>query len=99
MKIAKPTADLVDALTLADLSRFCEADEAWIVELVEHGVLEPKGTSVQSWRFRGISIARAKRASRLRRDLGINTAGVALVIDLLQERDRLMRRLARYEGA
>jgi chaperone modulatory protein CbpM len=33
----------------------------------------------------------------LNRDLGVNTAGVALVLDLLEERDAVLRRLAQYE--
>ena len=97
MKKAKPHSDVVDTLSMEDLCRFCQADEAWVVELVEHGVLEPKGSTARNWRFRGVSIARAKKARRLNRDLGINTAGVALVLDLLQERERILRRLARYE--
>ena len=98
MKKATPRPEIVDALTLADLCRFCQADESWVLELVDHGVLEPKGTTAEHWRFRGVNIVRAKKARRLNRDLGINAAGVAMVLDLLEERDRIMRRLARYEA-
>ncbi|MBW4706306.1 chaperone modulator CbpM [Roseobacter sp. YSTF-M11] len=98
MKKATRRSDIVDALSLPDLCRFCEADEAWVIELVEHGVLEPHGSTAQTWRFRGANIVRAKKARRLNRDLGINTAGVALVLELLEERDRFLRRLARYEA-
>lgn len=94
--ILKP--DLVDSLTLEDLCRFCEADEAWVIELVQEGALEPTGRSARHWRFGGVAISRAKRARRLNRDLGINAAGVAMVLDLLDERANIMRRLARYEG-
>lgn len=97
MKKASMRSDIVDALSLPDLCRFCQADETWVIELVEHGVLEPRGTSIDKWQFVGSSIVRAKKARRLNRDLGINTAGVALVLDLLEERDAVLRRLARYE--
>lgn len=97
MKKATPESDIVDALSLEDLCRFCQADEAWVIELVEEGVLEPSGPSVRHWRFEGVSIARAKRARRLNRDLGINTPGVAMVLELLDERDAILRRLARHE--
>lgn len=97
MKKTKQNTELIESLTLNELCRFCQADEAWVVELVEHGVLEPNGSTVQNWRFRGVSIARAKKARRLTRDLGINVAGVAMVLDLLQEREKILRRLARYE--
>ena len=91
-------SDIVDALSLRDLCRFCQAEEAWVIELVEHGVLDPIGSTTGNWQFVGTSIVRAKKASRLNRDLGINTAGVALVLDLLEERDAIMRRLAQHEA-
>lgn len=98
MKKMETQGDVIDSLTLADLCRFCEANEAWVVELVEHGVIEPEGSTLQKWRFCGVSIVRAKKARRLHRDLGINTQGIALVLDLLQERDELLRKLARFEA-
>lgn len=94
MKKVKPQNDLIDALSLADLCRFCQADEAWVIELVDYGVIEPKGSIRQNWHFHGTTIARAKRASRLMRDLGVNVAGIALVLDLLDERDAMLRKLA-----
>lgn len=97
MKQTTMRNDIVDALSLGDLCRFCQAEEAWVIELVEHGVLDPKGSSSGNWRFVGTSIVRAKKARRLNRDLGINTAGLALVLDLLEERDAVLRRLAQYE--
>lgn len=98
MKKTTLRSEVVDTLTLQDLCRFCHADEAWVIELVEHGVLDPIGATSSNWRFVGSSIRRAKKARRLNRDLGVNTAGVALVLDLLDERDSVMRRLAKYEA-
>ncbi len=98
MKKTTVRPDIVDALSLQDLCRFCQSDEAWIIELVDQGLLEPQGSTVSSWRFVGVSIARAKRAQRLNRDLGINAAGVALVLELLEERDLMARRLAQLEA-
>lgn len=97
MKMTTRQSDIVDAMTLEDLCRFCHADETWVIELVEYGVLEPMGSTKRNWRFVGNSILRARKAHRLHRDLGINTAGVALVLDLLEERDAMMRRLAQLE--
>ncbi|MGJ8596288.1 chaperone modulator CbpM [Sulfitobacter sp.] len=97
MKKTTLKSDIVDALSLEDLCRFCQAEETWVVELVEHGVLEPIGSTRGNWRFVGTSIVRAKKAHRLNRDLGVNTAGVALVLDLLEERDAILRRLALLE--
>ena len=97
MKKTTRQGEVVDALTLQDLCRFCHADEAWVIELVEHGVLDPIGGTTSNWRFVGTSIVRAKKARRLNRDLAVNTAGVALALDLLEQRDAVLRRLAQYE--
>lgn len=98
MKISKNRSEIVDALSFRDLCRFCQAEDSWVIELVEQGVLEPVGSEVDNWQFVGTSIVRAKKARRLNRDLGVNVAGVALVLDLLEERDTILRRLARYEA-
>ena len=88
------TSQVVDALTLSELCRFCSADTDWVIELVEHDVLRPSGSAPDHWVFKGTSIVRARKARRLNRDLGINAAGIAMVLDLLEERDRLRRRLS-----
>ena len=85
-------------LTLNDLCRACSSSAEWIIELVEEGALEPIGVKSVSyqqtqWRFPANSLQRARRAMRLQRDLGINLAGVALALDLLDEIDALESRL------
>jgi len=47
------------------------------------------------WCFNGISIRRVQTAKRLQHDLGINLAGVALAIELLDEIESLRTRLDR----
>jgi chaperone modulatory protein CbpM len=84
-------------MTLAELCSVCEMTEAQVIELVEHGVVEPQGSQPPQWRFHGISIRRIRRAQRLERDLGVNTAGAALALDLLEELEELRMRLARLE--
>ena len=98
MKKTEMTGELLGSLTSVELCRFCDADETWVTELVEHGVLEPEGQSFREWHFRGTNIVRAKKARRLQRDFGINMAGVAMVLDLLNEREQLMRSLHRLQG-
>lgn len=97
MKKTTSNSNVVDALSLSELCRFCQADEAWVIELVEYGILDPLGHTVENWRFVGVGISRAKKARRLNRDLGVNIAGIALVLDLLEEREDIMRRLAQHE--
>lgn len=82
-------------LSLWELSRACSADEECILVWVYEGVLEPLGESLQDWRFGGESLRRARLAQRLTQDLGLNPAGVALALDLLDEIAILRVRLQR----
>lgn len=76
-------------LTLDDLCRACAAQAEAIIELVDEGVLVPIGPAPEHWRFTGLHIHRAKVAVRLQRDLGVNLAGAALALQLMDEMDAL----------
>ncbi len=80
-------------LTLADVSGACAVEIESIVALVDEGVLEPVGGESLQWRFSGAQLRRATTALRLQHDLGVNAAGVALALDLLDEIDRLRAQL------
>ena len=89
-------------LSLADLCRVCHMPAERVIELVQEGVIEPLAPEPMRreparWRFRGISVRRVRCAQRLERDLGINVAGAALAIELLEELERLRARLRRLE--
>jgi chaperone modulatory protein CbpM len=79
-------------LSVADLSRMFAIEERHIVEWVEEGVLTVIEVDTTEWRFRGAELRRARIALRLERDLGVNLAGVALALELLEELEPLRRR-------
>lgn len=85
-------------LTLAELCRVCQLPAERILELVEEGIVEPRGREPSRWRFRSVSILRVRRAQRLKQDLGVNTPGVALALELLEELEQLRARLRSFEG-
>jgi chaperone modulatory protein CbpM len=78
-------------LTLHEICVACSIQSEWIVEFVEEGVLQPVNEDESEWHFSASSLARARTAARLRRDLGLNLAGVALALDLLDEIEELRR--------
>lgn len=84
-------------LSLNDLSRTCSVSVEWVIELVEEGVLEPIGHEQAHWQFPGTSVQKTRVALRLQHDLGINLAGVALALDMLNEIDTLRARLCWFE--
>lgn len=86
------------ALSLCELCRVCAVSAEDVIRLVEEGVIVPRGPEPRVWRFEAVCVRRVGRALRLRRDLGINLAGAALAVDLLEELDHLRTRLRRYES-
>lgn len=84
-------------LTLTDLCRVCTVREESVIALVEEGILTPQGKAPTEWRFPERNLARAAKALRIQRDLAINTAGVAVILELLEEIEELRARL-RQEG-
>lgn len=90
--------DSDDQLTLAELSRCCSASAETLLILVNQGVLSPCGRSQREWRFSHADLKRALQALHLQRDLGINPAGAALAIDLLDEMQQLRQRVRLLEA-
>lgn len=91
-------ADLEFEFSLVEMSHCCGVTVEEILVLVGEGVLSPRGANEAEWRFVGNDLARALRALRLERDLGVNPAGAALAIELMEEMQRLRQRLQRLEA-
>lgn len=89
--------EIVETITLDELVRLCRVDESWVKELVSEGVLKPRGGEISAWSFSSTNIARTQVAWRLYRDLGVNIAGIAIALDLLEERNELYRKLHMLE--
>lgn len=84
-------------LTLGDLCHICGLTAEQVLALVDEGVIEPTAREPGSWRFHMVCIRRVRWAYRLNRDLGINLAGAALAVELLEEIEQLRARLRRLE--
>lgn len=85
-------------LTLAEFSQACSVQTGYIIELVDEGLLVPENPAREqephAWCFTGAQMRRARMAVRLQNDLGINLAGVALALQLLDEMDALRAELS-----
>jgi len=80
-------------LTLAEFSRACDEPVEWVIALVEEGVLDPQGDRPIHWLFATSNLRRALRAQRMQQDLGLNMPGIAVALDLLDEIERLERKI------
>ena len=77
--------------SLEELCAACSVSEQVVIEIVAEGVVEPHGRDRAQWRFSGVAVARVHRVMRLQQDFGVNLAGAALALDLLEEVERLRR--------
>jgi chaperone modulatory protein CbpM len=91
-----PASDLRESLTLDDLCRTCAVQASFLTDLLEEGVIEPiEGHSPDDWRFTSVQVQHVSVAWRLHRDLGVNPAGTAVVLQLLEEVQTLRAELGR----
>jgi len=93
---------MLDEAAWLELEEFCarlRIERRWVAELVDSGLLEPRGADPAAWRFPVMAIARVRATERLVNDLGVNLAGAAVILDLLEERRHLLARLRQLERA
>ena len=89
-----------------DMQEFCEVVDmpaAFVIEIVEHGILEPQGRQPDEWLFDSAALSIARRAVKLHHELQLEWDGVALALNLLEELERvraenrmLRQRLGRF---
>lgn len=74
-------------LQLSELCRACGVSREVVLEWVNEGVVEPRGQA--PWRFPARQLGRLRRARRLQQDLELDSHTLPLVLDLLEEVERL----------
>lgn len=83
-----------EALTLSEVCSACAVQNDFLLALLEEGVIEPtEGNAPESWRFTTVQVQHVSVAWRLQRDLGVNPAGAALVLQLMEEIQTLRAQL------
>ena len=83
-----------DWLRIDEICSRLRVEQQWIVEMVELGALDPRGGLEPSgWAFPRRQLPRALALTRLVTDLGVNLAGAAIILDLVEERRRLLSQL------
>jgi DNA-binding transcriptional MerR regulator len=85
-----------EQLTLEGLAACAGVHPARIEYFVEYGLLEPIARTGTQWLFDTACLARLRMIERLRRDLGANLAGIAVVLDLLDRLTTLQREVEQW---
>lgn len=99
-KPAEATAEIMEhteVTTLEQLCVTCGVEQAWIGELVAHGVIAPSAKSGKVHHYAAATVVRVRKAQRLQHDFDLNVPGVALALDLLEQIEQLRARLAAFE--
>ena len=79
-------------LPLNELCQLERIEPDIIVEIVEYGIASPiKGEITSDWIFDVTSVHWIKKAVRLQHDLELDWVAVALVIDLMQQKESLKK--------
>ena len=82
--------------TLEGLAACAGVHPALIEDFVEYGLLEPIARTGTQWLFDTSGLARLRMIERLRRDLGANLAGIAVILDLLDRLTTLQREVEQW---
>ncbi len=83
-------------ITLDELCHSCSVETEQVITLVHEGILDPVEDTpategAAQWQFHIASIRRVRTVVRLQRDLGVNLAGAALALELLDRIEALQR--------
>ena len=81
-------------LEIEEIALACQVEPHYVELLIDEGLVQPARTET-GWRFGSDELARVRRIRRLQRDFEANLQSVAVMLDLLDEVDRLEAALRR----
>lgn len=93
--LSGPIFDETTEITIVELCEVCSIEIELIDEMVDEGILEPTGGDSEKRRFPYSSVRRTRTVVHLQRDLGLNLAGAALALELLDRIENLRAQLRR----
>ncbi len=98
--VKKITSIVIDENQHLSFHEFCQltsADESYLIEMINYGVLDPEGETAEDWQFSFLQLRRYQQAEHLQHDLQLNLSGVALSLDLLEQLRTLRERIKKLE--
>jgi chaperone modulatory protein CbpM len=85
--------DMDEPLTIEIVAASCGTRRSLVARLASQGLIETIEGQDGEPRLPSRAVMQLRRMQRLRRDLGVNFAGAAVILDLVQRLDRLNREL------
>jgi chaperone modulatory protein CbpM len=86
--------DLDEPLTFDVVAETVGARRSLVVRLAQQGLIETVDAGADEPRLPRRVVVQLRRMQRLRRDLGVNFTGAAIILELVQRIEQLNRELA-----
>jgi MerR family transcriptional regulator/heat shock protein HspR len=87
-----------ETCTAEELAARAGVHPGFVARLVEFGLLEPVRRQGDTLRFDAAAVLRIRTIGRLRESLGINLAGISVILDLLDRIGALQRDIESLRG-
>jgi DNA-binding transcriptional MerR regulator len=86
-------------LTLDRLADAAQVHPEFIKTMVSYGLVEPIREAESEMTFRASAVLRVQKITRIREDLGVNLAGVEIILRLTEELEEARKELERLLAA
>ena len=81
------------SFTLTQFAETCGQSPEWILQLLEYDILPTRAIQTEEHLFLGEDLSRARRAYRLQRDFDASFSAVAMMLDLIDEVQKLRKQI------
>jgi MerR family transcriptional regulator, heat shock protein HspR len=85
-------------LTLNDLANMAGLHPELVEKFVDYGLIEPSAGTSSRPLFSAAAVQRLRCIIRLRRDLGVNLAGVAVILEMKERIEKVQKELELLRG-
>ncbi len=77
-------------LSFNELVQVCDSEPQWVVSLIDEEIIQVSGDPQQTT-FSGYQLSRIRRAQRISRDFEASVPATALILQLLDELEKLRK--------
>jgi MerR HTH family regulatory protein len=89
--------DLDEPLTFEVVAAIVGAKRSLVVRLAQQGLIDTVSSETDEPLLPRRAVVQIRRMQRLRRDLGVNFAGAAVILDLVERIEQMNRELAEMQ--